>query len=90
MPKVCKRVTYSGRVQGVGFRYTTRQLAGRFPVTGFVRNLAGGEVEVVAEGEHADVEAFLAAVAQRMQGYVAAADVRDHAPEGLTAFEIRH
>jgi acylphosphatase len=90
MAKVCKRVTYSGSVQGVGFRYTTRRLAHGFPVAGFVRNLPDGDVEIVAEGEASDVEAFLAAVARRMQGYIAKAEVCDQACEGLTAFEIRH
>ena len=43
-------VHYSGRVQGVGFRYTVRTLATRFAVTGFVRNLADGRVQLVVEG----------------------------------------
>ena len=48
---VCKRVLYSGRVQGVGFRYTTQALAAGHPIAGYVRNLPTGEVELVAEGE---------------------------------------
>ena len=56
------RVYYSGHVQGVGFRYTTQSVARRFAVTGFVRNLPDGRVELVAEGEQREVEAFLAQV----------------------------
>lgn len=53
---------YSGRVQGVGFRYATKRLALGFEVTGFVRNLPDGRVELVIEGEHAELEAFRTAV----------------------------
>ena len=55
-------VIYRGRVQGVGFRYTTRRAAARFAVTGTVKNLVNGSVELVAEGDEAEVRAFLAAV----------------------------
>ena len=44
---VCKRVLYSGRVQGVGFRYTAHGLAQGYDVAGYVRNLPGGEVVLV-------------------------------------------
>ncbi len=44
------QVFYSGRVQGVGFRYSVRKVANEFEVTGSVRNLADGRVELVAEG----------------------------------------
>jgi acylphosphatase len=50
---------FEGRVQGVGFRFTTMSVASGFKVTGFVRNLPDGDVELVAEGEEAEVSAFL-------------------------------
>lgn len=53
-------VWYSGRVQGVGFRYTAKTIATGFEITGTVRNLADGRVELVAEGSHAELEAFRA------------------------------
>jgi acylphosphatase len=53
---------YSGRVQGVGFRYTVKTLATGFEVTGTVRNLPDGRVELVAEGEHGELEAFCRAI----------------------------
>jgi acylphosphatase len=56
------QVLYSGKVQGVGFRYLTRQLAMEFEVTGQVRNLDDGRVELLAEGEKAELEAFRQAV----------------------------
>ena len=62
--------TYTGHVQGVGFRYTTLNVARGYEVTGYVRNLRSGGVEVVAEGTSADVEAFLDALEREMGGYI--------------------
>lgn len=87
---VCKRVYYTGRVQGVGFRYTTRNLAEGYAVTGYVRNLSNGQVELVAEGPAAQVEAFLAAVGQRMGDYIERTTVQDEAPENHSGFHIRY
>jgi acylphosphatase len=58
------RVTnlYSGRVQGVGFRYTAKTVATGFEVTGIVRNLPDGRVELMVEGSKEELEAFLAAI----------------------------
>ena len=56
------RVYFSGRVQGVGFRYTVRMLSLEFDVTGWVKNLEDGRVEMLAEGERSELEAFQAAI----------------------------
>jgi acylphosphatase len=85
-----KIVRYSGRVQGVGFRYTAQQLAAGYAVAGHVRNLPDGDVELAAEGEADEVERFLAAVAARMAGYIARTAVHDALPEARTGFHIRH
>jgi acylphosphatase len=53
------QVIYSGRVQGVGFRYTVRQLAHGFDVVGFVRNLDDGRVEMVVEGDEEELNRFI-------------------------------
>jgi len=63
-------VYFSGRVQGVGFRYTALRVAQSFEVAGYVQNLADGRVRVEAEGAPAEVEAFVAALQEQMQGYV--------------------
>jgi acylphosphatase len=55
-------VLYEGRVQGVGFRYTTKTVAAGFDLNGIVRNLPGGQVELVVEGNPTELEAFREAV----------------------------
>ena len=55
-------VYYSGRVQGVGFRYTAKTVATGFEIAGVVRNLPDGRVELVAEGDRAELDAFRAAI----------------------------
>src|ERR1043166_7313968 len=55
-------VFYSGRVQGVGFRYTVKSITTGFEVTGTVRNLDDGRVELIAEGEREELDAFRQAV----------------------------
>ena len=57
-------VFYEGRVQGVGFRYSVRQIAKGFNVTGWVRNLADGRVELQASGESEEVDSFLEGIRQ--------------------------
>jgi acylphosphatase len=87
---VCKRVLYSGHVQGVGFRYTALGLAEGFELAGHVRNLPNGDVELLAEGPDDQVHAFLEAVANRMAGYIERTTVEDLAPTGQVDFRIRH
>ncbi len=55
-------IFYSGHVQGVGFRYTAKTVAAGFEVTGTVRNLPDGLVELTAEGARAELEAFRTAI----------------------------
>jgi len=59
-----KRATvfYSGRVQGVGFRYTVREIACGYELAGYVRNLHDERVELVIEGTEEEITAFLDAV----------------------------
>ena len=57
-----KRIIFEGRVQGVGFRYQTKQIAMGFEVTGWVRNMEDGRVEMEVMGPDGEVEDFLAAI----------------------------
>jgi acylphosphatase len=63
-------VFFGGHVQGMGFRYSVLQVAKEFEVAGYVRNLADGRVQLEAEGKRGDVEAFIAAVEEKMHGYI--------------------
>jgi len=63
-------VIFSGHVQGVGFRFTTRQVAQEYEVAGYVQNLADGRVRLEAEGAEAEVGAFVGAVEERMHGHI--------------------
>lgn len=56
---IAKRVIFEGRVQGVGFRYTTKDLARGFEVCGWVKNLPDGSVELQVSGEPDEIEDFL-------------------------------
>lgn len=55
-------VVYTGRVQGVGFRYQAKSAAAGFEVTGIVRNLPDGRVELIAEGDQTELEEFRQAI----------------------------
>jgi len=52
-------MTISGRVQGVGFRYSARRQGAHLHINGYVRNLPNGDVEIVAEGEDANVDEMI-------------------------------
>ncbi len=56
------QIIYSGNVQGVGFRYSAKSVAAGFDVTGTIRNLHDGRVELIAEGSRAELEAFRQAI----------------------------
>ena len=88
-----RRMIYTGRVQGVGFRYSVKQIAAGFDVTGWVRNLPDGTVEMLAVGMVDEVEAFVDAVAaSHLGGYIREAR-REEGDSGLPAsrgFEVRH
>lgn len=87
-----RRTTYfSGSVQGVGFRYTTRDLASRFKVTGFVRNLSDDRVELVAEGSEVEIDRFEAAIESAMQRHIESASSHDGpASDEFKGFSIRN
>ena len=85
-------VHYSGRVQGVGFRATVRHFACGYEVTGSVRNLADGRVELIAEGTRAELKAFLQGIAEsELSGFIAKQHETWQAAAGdLRGFVIGH
>lgn len=86
-----RSVHYSGRVQGVGFRYAVRTAATGYDVTGYVQNLDDGRVRVIVEGGNDEIERFLAEIADRMSGYIRNADVHQSSATGeFSGFSIEH
>ncbi len=82
---------YSGRVQGVGFRFTAVHLAKEFNVTGWVRNLPNGDVEVVAEADNKSLTQFLNSLEDRMSGYIQAKDISwPESKNEFSAFDIKY
>ena len=92
MPPDRRRVHFSGRVQGVGFRFTCQSLARGFEVAGFVRNLPDGRVELVAEGESNELDAFLASIRLEMDSYITNVTTEPESPgqHPLVGFSIRY
>ena len=86
-----RQLTYSGQVQGVGFRYTTRSIAEGFAVTGYVRNLPDGRVELVAEGTVRELDQFLGELSEQMSGRIRSVDCdRRPAVGEFAEFGIRY
>ena len=86
-----RQVTYSGTVQGVGFRYTTRRIARGYEVGGFVRNLPDGRVEVLVEGAVEEIDRFLDELAEQMAGHIRRVDCDRRPALGQFAeFAIRY
>jgi acylphosphatase len=86
------QVFYEGNVQNVGFRWSVRNVAKGFDVTGSVRNLRDGRVELQAAGDEEEVRAFLEAILQSELR----AHIKKHSesplpnPPAFRGFEIRH
>ena len=63
-------ICFRGSVQGVGFRSTAAKLAHEYGLTGWVRNLSDGRVEVECEGAEEALKSFIAAISEGFKGYV--------------------
>jgi len=89
--RLARRLMISGRVQGVGFRYFSADVAAREGVTGWVRNLPDGRVEAYVEGEAEAVTPVERAMRQGPSGArVATVDAESEEPTGgLHGFSIR-
>ncbi|MDB6174286.1 MAG: acylphosphatase [Chthoniobacteraceae bacterium] len=85
-----RQVFYDGRVQGVGFRFKVKSLARGYEVTGLVRNLPDGRVELQVSGEQWEVEGFLEAITEsELKSHIRGVDVHPIAPlSEMRGFEI--
>jgi len=84
-------IHYAGRVQGVGFRFTTQRLARQFDVSGTVRNLPDGRVHVVVEGAQDEISKLLSAIDRAMSGNIHSKDeLRGKSTGEFATFEVRY
>ena len=89
---VSVQVFYEGNVQGVGFRWSVRHTAKGFDVTGWVRNLPDGRVELQVTGKEEEVRAFLNGIAEGELHSLIRKQIENklHGPVTARGFEIRH
>lgn len=84
-------ITFAGQVQGVGFRWTTRSIASRHDVTGWVRNEPDGAVRCIVEGQPAEVDRFVSDLQAEMSSNIHSTKIERTQPTGeFSGFEIRH
>jgi acylphosphatase len=86
--KACM-VYYAGKVQGVGFRATAVEIAKDYPVTGWVKNLADGRVQLLAEGPPEAVDKFLKAIHARWDANIEKEEIEAQTPSGkFQSFDV--
>jgi acylphosphatase len=90
MTQIRREIHFEGRVQGVGFRQTTRSTAAQFRVVGYVQNLPDGRVLLVAEGDSAELDRFVAEIAVEMGHNIRRQQVDEFPAAGeFDEFDIR-
>jgi len=70
MNRAAKHIIFTGRVQGIGFRFTALSIANRYNLTGLVRNLPEGAVEMIAQGPAKDIVNCLRDIEESFAGYI--------------------
>ncbi len=89
MSHVCQKILFTGQVQGVGFRRKAFELSKRFAVTGYVRNLPTGHVELVVEAEPDEAERFLDAIRGKLASCIESVNVSSMPLQNFGEFKIR-
>ena len=89
MADIAKHIIFSGRVQGVGFRFTAQRIALRHELTGGVRSLPDGSVEMFAQGSPEDIADALRDIAKSFGGYIRDTNIQDEPTKpNLQSFDI--
>jgi len=70
MTDIARLITFKGRVQGVGFRFTSQRIAFRYGLSGFVRNLPDGSVEMLAQGDGENISGCLLDISETFKSYI--------------------
>ena len=90
MTQETRQILFTGRVQGVGFRWATNRIAQNHPINGFVRNLPDGRVELVCQGDPDDIDGLLSDVKEHFaQNITNVAQVPSADIQSFSTFEIR-
>lgn len=88
---VAKHIIFIGQVQGVGFRYASQRTASRHNLTGYVKNLPHGSVEMLAQGEPQDVDNCISDIQDSFRGYIRETQINDLPPNPrYTNFRITY
>jgi len=86
---IAKHIIFTGRVQGVGFRFTARRAANRRQLTGFVRNLPNGTVEMLVQGRSEDIDDCIQDLKEYFAGYLKETRIEEIPPDPrYTEFRI--
>ena len=86
-----RHVHYSGNVQGVGFRYTARSIATGHDVTGYVKNLRDGRVELIVEGARIEIASLLREIQTELGRHIREVHETSMPATGeFTQFEVRY
>ncbi len=86
---IAKSIIFTGRVQGVGFRFTARRAANRRQLTGFVRNVPNGTVEMLAQGRPEDIDDCIQDLKEYFAGYLKETRIEEIPPDPrYTDFKI--
>ncbi len=86
---LAKRIIFTGTVQGVGFRFSANSVAQRYRLTGYVRNLSNGSVEMLIQGRPDDIDDCLSEIGESFAGYIRDTKIQDLPPDpACTDFKI--
>ncbi len=89
MPDTAKYIIFSGRVQGVGFRFTAQRIALAFELTGYVKNLPDGSVEMFAQGSPEALADALRDIGETFGSYIRDTNIQDQPTNpNLQSFDI--